>query len=370
MISTSIFPGRYVQGAGAFATLAVEIGRLGARALAIVGPSTKVAAEAALTGAAGLAVHLEIFGRECCDDEIARLVAAARVFRAEVIVGIGGGKALDTAKAVAHELRLPVVIAPTLASTDAPCSALSVIYTPEGAFERYLVLPKNPDVVLVDTSVIAAAPVRFLVSGMGDALSTFFEAEDCLKSGATNMTGRVGSMTVHALARLCWDTLLADGVAAKAAAEAGKVDASLERIVEANTLLSGLGFESGGLSGAHAVHNGLTALAPTHPYWHGEKVAIGTQTLLYLTKRPERTIAEVYDFCVAVGLPTTLAEVGLDAPTDADLMKVAELACAPGETIFNAPVEVTPKAVFEAIRAADAHGRFLKAQREHLPLAG
>lgn len=370
MITTSIFPGRYVQGAGALETLAAEIGRLGARALAIVDPAVRAFAEPALTASPEVAVAVEPFGGECCGVEIERMSAIAATFGAKVIVGVGGGKALDTAKAVAHGRGLPVVIVPTLASTDAPCSALSVIYTPEGAFERYLVLPRNSDVVLVDTAVVARAPVRFLVSGMGDALSTFFEAEDCLKSGATNMTGRVGSMTVHALARLCYDTLLSDGIAAKATAAAGKVDAALERIVEANTLLSGLGFESGGLSGAHAVHNGLTALAPTHHYWHGEKVAIGTQTLLYLTGRPEQTIAEVYDFCVAVGLPTTLAEVGLDAPSDADLMKVAELACADGETIFNAPVAVTPQAVFEAIKAADAHGRFLKAQRDHLPLAG
>ncbi len=369
MISTSIFPGRYVQGAGAFSTLATEIGRFGARALAIVGPSAREATEKALAGATEVHVEIEVFGRECCDPEIARLAAAARAMKAVVIVGIGGGKALDTAKAVAHELKLPVVIAPTIASTDAPCSALSVIYTPDGTFERYLVLPRNPDVVLVDTAVVAAAPVRFLVAGMGDALSTFFEADDCHRSRATNMTGRVGSMTVHALARLCLDTLYASGVAAKAAVAAGVVDEALENVVEANTLLSGVGFESGGLSGAHAIHNGLTALAPTHHYWHGEKVAIGTQTLLFLTGRPAKVIAEVYDFCRAVGLPTTLAEVGLVDPSDADLMKVAELACAPGETIHNAPLDVTPKAVFDALKAADAYGR-RRAAADGLQLVG
>jgi glycerol dehydrogenase len=370
MISTSIFPGRYVQGAGAIETLAIEIGRFGKKALAIVGPSAKAVAEPALKASADISVHIEVFGRECCDEEIGRLVAASKKFGAEVIVGIGGGKAADTAKATAHELKLPVIVVPTLASTDAPCSALSVIYTPDGTFQRYLVLPRNPDVVLVDTAIIAAAPVRFLISGMGDALSTFFEAEDCLKSRATNMTGRVGSMTVHALARLCYDTLLADGVAAIAAAKAGTMDAALEHIVEANTLLSGVGFESGGLSGAHAIHNGLTALAPTHHYWHGEKVAIGAEALLFLTGRPARVIAEVYDFCRSIGLPTTLAEVGLVDPSDADLMKVAELACAPGETIFNAPLEVTPKAVFDALKAADTYGRRRASGADVLPLAG
>lgn len=367
MLTTSIFPARYVQGAHALAHLGEEITRLGPSALAVVDPAVRTVVAPALDRVGDVAVVAEAFGGECCDGEIDRLVARAGETGAAVIVGIGGGKALDTAKAVAHALKLPVVIVPTLASTDAPCSALSVIYTAEGAFSRYLVLPRNPDVVLVDTAVIAGAPVRFLVSGMGDALSTWFEAEDCRESGAANMTGRQGNMTAFALARLCYDTLLEHGVAAKRSAEKGEVGEAFEKIVEANTLLSGLGFESGGLSGAHAVHNGLTALAPTHRFWHGEKVAIGTQTLLFLTGRPAHTVAEVYDFCEAIGLPTKLADVGLVDPSDADLMKVAELACAPGETIFNAPTEVTPQAVFEALKAADAHGRHLAAK--HHPKA-
>ncbi len=365
MLTTSIFPARYVQGAGALASLAEEVARLGERALAIVDPAVAGAVAAPLAAPGAVAFTVERFGGECCDGEIDRLVAVARGADCRVVVGIGGGKALDTAKAVAHALARPVVIVPTLASTDAPCSALSVIYTAEGAFDRYLVLPRNPDVVLVDTALIVAAPVRFLVSGMGDALSTWFEADDCRQSGAANMTGRVGSMTALALARLCFDTLLAHGIAAKASAARGQVDASVEKIVEANTLLSGLGFESGGLSGAHAIHNGLTALAPTHHFWHGEKVAIGTQALLFLTGRPPETIAKVYDFCLSVGLPTTLADIGLEAPSEADLMKVAELACAPGETIFNAPVEVTPAKVRDALVAADAYGR----KRKEMPRA-
>lgn len=370
MISTSIFPGRYVQGAGAFATLPTEIARLGPRALAIVGATARRIVEPILSTANGVDVAVETFGGECSGAEIARLLEIARSHDARVIVGVGGGKAVDTAKAVAFEAGVPVVVAPTLASTDAPCSALSVIYTPEGAFERYRVLPRNPDVVVVDTDVILKAPIRFLVAGMGDALSTFFEAEDCLKSGATNMTGRVGSMTVHALAKLCLDTLYDHGVAAIAAAKRGVVDASFERIVEANTLLSGIGFESGGLSGAHAVHNGLTALAPTHSHWHGEKVAIGTQTLLFLTDRPKDVIDNAFRFCAAVGLPIGLADIGLVDPSDADLMKVAELACAPGETIHNAPLEVTPAKVFAALKAADAWGRDHAESLKPLPMAG
>ncbi|HYD65336.1 glycerol dehydrogenase [Azospirillum sp.] len=365
MITTAIFPARYVQGEGALDTLGEDLCRLGGTALAIVDPFVLKTLNQRIVAATeehvGLAI--EEFGGECSDEEIERLAMVARDVAADVIVGIGGGKALDTAKAVAHALSVPVAIVPTLASTDAPCSALSVIYTKDGSFKRYLVLPRNPELVLVDTGVIAAAPVRFLVSGMGDALSTWFEAEDCRIKRGANMTGRVGPMTAYSLARQCYDTLLEYGQLAKAACEEHVVTPALERIVEANTLLSGLGFESGGLAAAHAVHNGLTALEETHAHWHGEKVALGTLTMLMLTGRPASVIREVYDFCESIGLPTTLADVGLAGVTDERLWIAAERACAEGETIHNEPYEVTPKHVLAALKAADAEGRRRKALR-------
>nr|WP_272213121.1 glycerol dehydrogenase [Marinicella sp. W31]MDC2879068.1 glycerol dehydrogenase [Marinicella sp. W31] len=363
MITTTIFPGRYVQGAEAIGQLSSEIARLGKSALAIVDKSVMALVRDAVSGDDKTKITVEAFNGECSDEEIARIASRVSAEGAEVIVGIGGGKTLDTAKAVAHAVGLPVVIAPTLASTDAPCSALSVIYTAEGAFKRYLVLPKNPDVVLVDTRLIVGAPVRLLVAGMGDALSTWFEAEDCRHTESANMTGRLGSMTAYGLARMCFDTLLADGTAAKAAAEQKIVTPEFERIVEANTLLSGLGFESGGLSGAHAIHNGLTALEGTHGYWHGEKVAIGTQSLLMLTKRPSEIVNVVFGFCEAIGLPITLEDIGIGDASDADLLAVAKLACDPADTMGNVPGAIKPDDVVAAIRAADAEGRHRKAKR-------
>ena len=361
MISTTIFPARYVQGEGALSHLSEEVARLGSKALAIVDSGVISFVGDAIKGDDKADMVSEVFNGECCDEEVERITAIVKKAGADVVIGIGGGKSLDTAKAVAFANTLPVVIVPTLASTDAPCSALSVIYTAEGAFKRYLVLPRNPDVVLVDTGLIVNAPARFLVSGMGDALATWFEAEDCKIKKAANMTGRVGGMSAYGLARMCYDTLMVNGPAALAACEKHTVTAEFERVVEANTLLSGLGFESGGLSGAHAIHNGLTALEGTHAYWHGEKVAIGTLALLMLTERPNSIINEVYNFCQRIGLPTTFADIGIADVTDAQLLEVAELACADGDTMGNVPGDVTPEKVVAALKAADAEGRKRKA---------
>ena len=358
MISTTIFPGRYIQGCGAIQELGREMARFGGRGFVICDPFVFDSLLAEFRGALEreLEIRVERFGGECCDEEIERLSTMGRAQSSQVVVGIGGGKTLDTAKAVAHALQVPVIVAPTIASTDAPSSALSVIYTPEGDFKRYVFYPSNPNVVLVDTGLVARAPVRLLVSGMGDALATWFEAESCQRKYAPNMTGRVGSMTAYALARLCYETLLNYGVLAKSACEGKVVTPALERVVEANTLLSGLGFESGGLAAAHAIHNGLTALDETHRFYHGEKVAVGALVSLFLTDKPAEVIDEVYSFCEAVGLPTTLAQIGLAGIGDEQLMRVAEKACAPGETIHNEPLPVTPQAVLAALRAMDVEG--------------
>jgi glycerol dehydrogenase len=358
MISITIFPGRYIQGAGAIQELGQEMARWGRKGLVLCDPFIFTALLSNFRAAleSELDTQVERCCGECSDEEIERLSTLGRGGDFQVIAGVGGGKTLDTAKAVANGLHLPVVVVPTIASTDAPCSALSVIYTPAGEFKRYQFHPANPNVVLVDTEVIAHAPVRLLVAGMGDALATWFEAESCQRTRARNMTGRIGSMTAYSLARLCYDTLLADGVPAKSACEGKIVTPALERVVEANTLLSGLGFESGGLAAAHAIHNGLSALAETHHYYHGEKVAVGTLASLFLTGKPGDLVAQVYSFCEAVGLPTSLSQIGLAGVNDEELLRVAQKACAEGETIHNEPVPVNPYAVLAALRAMDAEG--------------
>ena len=362
MITTSIFPGRYVQGAGAISLLGEEAHRVGRSALVIVDANVDDMMHATLTTSLeNVSPTFERFGGESCDTEINRLTQLASDAGADVVIGVGGGKTMDTAKAVAFNMKQPVIIVPTIASTDAPCSALSVIYTDEGAFERYLVLPKNPDVVLVDTDIIAKSPVRFLVAGMGDALATWFEAESCRIRRAGNMTGRMGTMTAFALSEVCYETLMKYGRVARTAAELNVVAPALEHVVEANTLLSGLGFESGGLAACHAIHNGLTVLPETHAYWHGEKVAIGVLAGLFLTDQPAHRMDEVYNFCLDIGLPVCLEDIGVRKVTDNKLRTVAEAACAPGETIHNEPHDVSPDVVVWALKLADAEGRRRKA---------
>lgn len=358
-------PGRYVQGAGAMNEIGSHAITMGSKAL-LVGGKRALSASAqpiqASLEESSVGCHVENFNGECSDQEINRLVEVAKSNGCDIVIGAGGGKVIDTGKAVAFEMKVPVIIVPTIAATDAPCSALSVIYTEEGVFARYLVLPRNPDCVLVDTAVVAQAPENYLVSGMGDALATFWEADTCAKSCKPNALNGATPPTLSAiaLARLCYDTLLEHGLSAKLAVERKVVTPSVEAIVEANTLLSGLGFESGGLAGSHSVHNGLTVLEATHGKLHGEKVAFGVLTQLVMEGRPSCDIEEVMDFCISVGLPVCFEDLGLSNLTKEDIRKVAEATTAEGETIHSTWFTVTADAVEAAIWTADALGSLYK----------
>jgi glycerol dehydrogenase len=361
MFKKAVFPGKYIQGVGAISELPALIKLLGKQGMILASPSviSKVIPMSGLDLEKQV-IHTATFHGECCEEEIARLSRIITQKKVGVLVGMGGGKTIDTAKIAADRANIPVIVAPTIASTDAPCSGCAVLYTKNGIFDSVCYQKTNPAAVLVDLGIIAMAPTRFLVSGMGDALSTWFEARSCERTHSANECGGYCTEAGLQIAKLCYDTLLAYGVAAKVASEDHVVTPALDRIVEANILLSGLGFESAGLASAHSIHNGLTALAETHTYHHGEKVAFGVLSGLHLTDANVREIDTVFSFCENVGLPTTLADIGLGKITRERLMVAAEKACAPEQPIHHEAGTITPKKVLNAMLAADAMGKARK----------
>lgn len=356
-------PSRYIQGKYELKNLHIYAEKLGKNLFILTSSSGKQRVEPSITESlknSDITAVYEDFQGECSMSEINRLIDLCKKECCDVIIGIGGGKLLDTSKAVAYYLNLPVIIIPTIASTDAPCSALSVIYSDIGIFEKYLFLPSSPDIVLVDTEIISKAPARLLISGMGDALATYFEARACKASCASNCIGGHTTLAAMSLAKLCYDTLLSDGPKAAIAAKKNICTKAVENIIEANTYLSGIGFESGGLAAAHAIHNGFTAIEATHSMYHGEKVAFGTLVQLILENAGEEELLEVLDFCMEVGLPTTLKDLGIKEVKKEEIMEVAKLACAKGDTMGNMPFEVTIEDVYSAILAADAYAASYK----------
>ena len=368
-----ICPTKYVQGENELLNLGYFVQTFGKSALLIAHPDDVARVKDKLDKTCekfDITFVESGFTGECSKQEVARLQEVAKQNNCDCTIGLGGGKAIDTAKCVAEGEAL--IIVPTIAATDAPTSHSAVLYTPDGAFDDYAYFKQSPSVVLIDTTVIAKAPTRFLVSGMGDALSTYFEARATRASYSNVNAGlpcgarenlaspAIGTNTAFALAKLCYETLLADGPKAKVSSDCNLVTPALENIIEANILLSGLGFESGGLAAAHAIHDGLTILEGTHKYFHGEKVAFGTLAQLVLENAPEEEINQVLDFCVQVGLPVCLEDIGVSEISEEELMEVAEKSCIAEESVHSMPFPVSVEAVAAAIITADRLGKNYK----------
>ena len=296
----------------------------------------------------------EIFGGVSSVGEIERMRKIVRENRLNVVVGVGGGSAIDTAKATAYYSGKHIVIVPTVAATDAPCTGLSVIYNDDHSFDKYLFYPTNPDAVMVDTTVIANAPVKFLIAGMGDALGTYFEGRASIRTESASLEGTGITRAGQALARLCYDTLREYGKQAIEACKVHAVTPALENIVEANVYLSGVGADNVNCAAAHSFYNGVTSLGIKHAD-HGCCVALGTLVQLVLECAPKEEFKEVQDFCLEVGLPVTLEEIGVTTPEQ--VKTISENACIPGETIHNLAGDVQPVELYDAIMQADAMGK-------------
>ena len=357
-------PRKYVQGAGALDDLGQYLTELGSRAFLVADEVVwqLIGERSAETlKKAGIEFHYQQFKGEASTNEITRLTQLARTWNSDIVVGLGGGKTLDTVKAIADELKQPVVIVPTVASTDAPCSALSVIYSDSGVFESYRFYSKNPDLVLVDTAVCASAPVRLFASGIADGLATWVEAQAVQRSHAKSMVNGEPTIAGMAIARACEETLLTWGYSAYTAVAQKRVTPAVEAVVEANTLLSGLGFENAGLAGAHAIHNGFTAIdGEIHHLTHGEKVAYGTLTQMVLERRPDEEIARYIRFYRAIGMPATLQELHLENESWENLVKVGALANNEGDTLKNLNPNLTAEDIASAILAVDAFSKTVK----------
>jgi glycerol dehydrogenase len=384
-----IAPQRYVQGPDALAQMGEQLQGIGINnPLVMAGPRAMKACQEAITKgleAKGLKFGFIEFKGESTFDEIKRVKEACLLGNHDAIIACGGGKALDTGRAAAAGSAVnagvvpPQVIenmganvaciqVPTIAATDAPTAKVSVIYNAQGAMETFLVFPTNPVMVLVDTKIIAEAPSETLVSGMGDALATYFEAAISEQTSSLVLAGGLSTRTAQMMARLAFDMLMEYGVQAKLEAESHVAGPAIEAVVEANILLSGLGYESGGLAAAHAIALSWTRvyhLFEMHPT-HGQFVAFSLLTQLMMEDTKPEILKQVYGFCQSVGLPTTFEKLGLKKATDEAIRMVAEDASKIVLITSMPRASKTPNSegtfydadeILNCMKAADAYGR-------------
>jgi glycerol dehydrogenase len=355
-----IAPRRYVQGPGVLGRSGDLISKIGKRVMILWDAPVRGIVSAPLLAdlkKVGLPVEDVLFAGDSTKAEAKRVAELLKSSGCDVIMGVGGGKTLDTAKAAAAQAGTKMISVPTVASNDSPTSSYTVWYDEQGnclGFESWFV---NPDLVLVDTAVIACAPVKSFVAGMGDALATWLEAEATHKVRGSNLAGGTATMAALAIARLCYDILLEHGVNAKRAVEKKIVTPAVEKVVEANVLLSGLGFESCGCATAHMVANCLPSFPECHGLMHGHEVGFGLITQLCLDEDMSVEQAnQIVDFEIAIGLPVTFEDLGLKGVDRERLMKIGKICAGPGSLCANHPFKVTSDSIVNAMIAADALG--------------
>lgn len=336
-------PYRYVQGSDALQMLGQYARWLGQRAILVI--DSYVHAQygsriEALCVASQIQLRTLIVQGDLTPQLIASLSEQGGQSAADMVIAAGGGKALDAGKGVAKALNKPVITVPTVASNDAPTSKNYVLYDEHHNLLAVEHMRFNPALVLVDTTVVASAPRPFFLAGLGDAISKKFEAEQCFARLGKNMYDGHSTLTAQAIAESCLRTLLQDAEQALLVAGTGQPTPAFERTVEAMILMSGLGFESGGLSIAHALTRGLPKIPGLATSPHGLQVAVGLLVQLDLEQRADSSLDTLRDWYGRVGLPTTLRDIGARAPTEAELTAAAELTLAARHTAnFQRPLD-------------------------------
>ena len=348
---------KYIQGYGELDNIRKYVAYIGRKYLVIASSGRIAALKDQLERAFGdgYVLIMEPFGGESTRAEVNKYLAIAEERRIDGVIGLGGGKVHDTAKAVAAEANVPVIIVPTIAASDCAGSSQALLYDEDGRqIVEFIRLQQGP-ILLVDTKIILEAPVRYLVAGMGDALSTYLGARVAADNYKNNYHGGLYTESSMAVARCCYDILMKYGKQARIAAENHAYSDAFNKIVEANTLMSALGFENNGSGTDHAFWMALLTIPRyTDHALHGEGVAFSSICQLVLEGKENALLDEVYRFCVDVGLPVTWEQLGLYDLTDEELFMAAAALC---EKPRNHPFEITPEKVVGTLKNAEAIGK-------------
>ncbi|MEB3181206.1 MAG: iron-containing alcohol dehydrogenase family protein [Nostocaceae cyanobacterium] len=357
LFTLTVAPAKVIRGCQALTQAGQAIARLGSRPLIVGGKHSLAVTQPRLHPVLEqqqLQFTQSDYGADCSEATLKALRKTANSHKADVIIGVGGGKALDTAKLVAYKLQLPVVTIPTSAATCAAWTALSNVYSDEGAFLYDVPLERCPDLLILDYDLVQTAPQHTLVAGIGDAIAKWYEAS--VSSGHSEDTLIIAAVQQ---ARVLRDILFQKSTAALQAPGS----TIWREVVDATVLLAGV---IGGLGGAvcrtvaaHAVHNGLTHIAG-HSSIHGEKVSYGILVQLRLEEMVQgnqlaatarQQLLKFYD---EIGLPKTLADLGLSNITLVQLQTAAEISLAPNSDIHHLPFKVAVEHLMAAMVSTTA----------------
>jgi glycerol dehydrogenase len=317
-------PHRYYQGPDAITQLPEICGSIATCPLIVVDADVLALVGDRLESIFASQPHVIVpFRGEVTSDAMDQLASQAATAGADLIVGMGGGKALDVSKGCAIRAGRRFVAVPTVASNDSPTATGLAVYDEHHRMIAVESLGRNPEAVVVDTRLIAGAPAQFLRAGIGDAIAKKFEGESSQRHGGVNAHYTFQLRTAGFIADGCYRTLREFGAEAIKAAGTGTPNEALEAVVEANILMAGLAFENMGLGLAHGITRGLVRTPLIGKAPHGYHVAYGTLVLLASEHRQDAFLDDLLEFYSQIGLPRSLTELGLPSADRATMEEIA-----------------------------------------------
>ena len=366
MLQRNVGPPVYLRGYDTLPQIGKTTAPIGQRVLVAGGKTALSVTEGTVITALERAdleiVGIEWYGGQCSWQNINSLCAKALRLKADCIVAIGGGRALDAIKAVGFASGLPLITIPTIAATCAAWTPLAAIYDDDGQYLEFSRKAAMPSAVLVDTKIIAKAPVRFLVSGLGDTLAKWYELAASTRGQSLSAPVRAGL----ALGKLCKDIIVEAGPSAYRSVQLGQPSEALDQVVDTIIAIagsvSGLGGDDARTAAAHAIYSGLTVMDAVHDMVHGEIVGFGILAQLALEERPWGEVQEFLNLAQQIGLPITLTQLGIEELADTDWSRIATLSLAV-EDMAAMPFPVTEQMVIEAIQQADSWGQAFRSER-------
>lgn len=351
MVSDIRIPSAYIRGAGVLGKVG-EFASARAKKALLVGGKQALATvqeqlEASLKQSNVEVVGTLWYGGECTWANIDKLSAQASSKCAELIIAVGGGKALDTGKAAAYKNNVPCITVPTIAATCAALTPLSIIHDEHGKYVENSGKSASPAGVFVDTEVIIKAPQKWLYAGMGDTLAKWYE----LRASTSKIPSSSWTMGGINNGRICYEVIEKFGPGAKNAIEKQVIDDAFAYTIDAIIFYAGMSSILGGdkcrAAAAHPIYFGFTNIPAAHGLGHGLLVGFGNLCLLALEDRSDAEIIEEIKLAKACGVPIKLSDIA--ELSEADLQIVGEVA-ANANDMKNMPMEVTPEMVIAAIK--------------------
>ena len=363
----SVILPRYVIGPDAYEALSDIVKPLGKRILLIGGEKALAAGqEPFLKALDGLDFEVMIHTHrgECTIENAQELAATAREAGIEVVAGMGGGKAIDTAKACAHYAGLPVVTFPTIAATCAAVTALSVMYHADGAFDKFVFLKTPPEFAFIHTGIIANAPAIYLRAGMGDAIAKYFESSFSARNDVPGYKDALGL----AIARTCYEPLSRLGEKALRDCETGtdspEFREAVQSVIVSPGLVSLLVREEFNGALAHSLYYAMEDLPQIKACLHGDVVAWGTLVQLMMDNQEDKA-KEVLHLLNRLKTPVTLQEMGLHTASPAFLAAIAHVPDQPD--MRHLPYTVTGQMVLDAVQKLEDRYGFDRGALDCLP---